>query len=143
MIKVHEKLCDYLKQEITCKQRDDCIEVNLPFLDMMNDHIALYVKCRGDSFVVTDDGYVANELYLKGVKPEGFLFDPNTNHQPHWCFLHRDNVKLFDGALEIKATAEEVPDAIITLAQTMMNIYSACSYATDNPFRVSRGIKKP
>lgn len=42
-------------------------EVTTPFFDRHNDHLQIYVKKTDDRFILTDDGYVLNDLEYSGV----------------------------------------------------------------------------
>ncbi len=58
----------WLKDKTTLRQIGDWIEITTPYIDRHNDHIQIYAKRRDGSFVLTDDGYVLQDLEQSGCK---------------------------------------------------------------------------
>ncbi|MFZ5825499.1 MAG: DUF1828 domain-containing protein [Bacillota bacterium] len=57
---------DWLKSTITVKDLDGWSQNSTPFLDRHNDYLQIYVKADGDSFLLTDDGFVLADLSASG-----------------------------------------------------------------------------
>ena len=60
----------WLRDSISVAPIGDAFEITTPFLDRHNDHIQIYVRQEGDSFVLTDDGYVLADLRQSGCTLE-------------------------------------------------------------------------
>lgn len=58
----------WLKDRTTLRQIKDWVEITTPYLDRHNDHIQIYAKRRDGGFVLTDDGYVLQDLEQSGCK---------------------------------------------------------------------------
>ena len=58
----------WLKDKTILRQVQDWVEITTPYLDRHNDHIQIYAKRRNGSFVLTDDGYVLQDLEQSGCK---------------------------------------------------------------------------
>jgi len=65
----HDLVTSYLqwhRQNITVRDVDGWVQITAPFLDRHNDHIQIYVRSDGDNFILTDDGYIINDLLASG-----------------------------------------------------------------------------
>ena len=49
----------------------DCVEVTTPYLDRHNDSLQIYVKAISGGFVLSDDGYILDDLAMSGVEIAG------------------------------------------------------------------------
>ncbi len=58
----------WLKEKTTLTKIKDWIEITTPYIDRHNDYIQIYIKKSKDSFILTDDGYIINDLLLSGIK---------------------------------------------------------------------------
>ncbi len=58
----------WLRDKTTLRQINDWVEITTPYLDRHNDHIQIYAKRRDRGFVLSDDGYVLQDLELSGCK---------------------------------------------------------------------------
>jgi len=58
----------WLRDKTTLRQINDWVEITTPYLDRHNDHIQIYAKRRDGGFVLSDDGYVLQDLELSGCK---------------------------------------------------------------------------
>ncbi len=56
----------WLKDKTTLRQIDDWVEITTPHLDRHNDYIQIYAAARGGEFLLTDDGYILDDLELSG-----------------------------------------------------------------------------
>jgi hypothetical protein len=69
---------DWLRDKTTLRQIKDSVEITTPYLDRHNDYIQIYAKRRDGGFVLTDDGYVLQDLEQSGcnldsAKRQGLL----------------------------------------------------------------------
>lgn len=57
----------WLKDKTQVRQiRDAWVEVTTPHLDRNNDYLQIYIKKEDDTYVMTDDGYIINDLEMSG-----------------------------------------------------------------------------
>ena len=57
---------DWLKDKTTLRQINDWYEITTPHLDRHNDYIQIYARQSGDNFILTDDGYILDDLEMSG-----------------------------------------------------------------------------
>ncbi len=57
---------NWLKSNIQWKEINGFLEISTPFLDRHNDHLQIYVKEEGAKYILTDDGYILNDLMMSG-----------------------------------------------------------------------------
>ncbi len=87
-----EQYSSWLKERTHLRELDDCVEITTPYLDRHNDYLQIYAKRAEGGFVLTDDGYVLDDLDLSGCKIDtpkrqavfratlnGFGVEPNGN----------------------------------------------------------------
>lgn len=104
------------------------IEVTTPFVDMHHDFIQLYfIKESNNSFKITDDGHILNELAMLGIdiknsqKRSDFfqtsfnLFGVKYNEKTNELFVAFSNVR-------------DYPEQQDRLIQCLLRISSMCSY---------------
>ena len=63
-----EKYLEWLRDEITFRQRDQTVEVTAPFLDRHNDYIQFFAKREKNGLLLTDHGYTIADLEMCGCK---------------------------------------------------------------------------
>jgi len=73
MIEEIQKLLDdymaWLKDKTTLRQiNNDWVEITTPYLDRHNDCLQIYAKKQNNGFVLTDDGYIIDDLLQSGCK---------------------------------------------------------------------------
>ena len=61
----------WLKSEITFKQIGEYYKITTPYLDTANDYLEIYVKQEKDNIFFSDDGYIINNLEMRGIKLTG------------------------------------------------------------------------
>jgi hypothetical protein len=66
--KLLNKYVDWLKDKTTLREVRDWVEITSPYLDRHNDYLQIYVKKQGTGYVLTDDGYVIDDLLQSGCK---------------------------------------------------------------------------
>lgn len=112
-----EKYLDWLRDEITFRQRGQTVEVTAPFLDRHNDYIQFYAKRDKSGLLLTDHGYTIADLEMSG------------------CTLHTDKrqalltaalrgfgVCLVDGELCVKATVNDYARKKHRLLQAILTV---------------------
>lgn len=61
-----ESYLAWVKARLTSETIGDWIRLTTPFLDRHNDFMEIFVKVDGDRLILTDDGYVLNDLEQSG-----------------------------------------------------------------------------
>jgi hypothetical protein len=65
-----EQYTAWLKDKTALRQVENWVEITTPYLDRHNDYLQIYVQRKNGDYVLTDDGYVLQELELSGCKLE-------------------------------------------------------------------------
>ena len=60
----------WLKDKTVLRQIDQWVEITTPYLDRHNDYIQIYAKPANGGFMLTDDGYIIDDLEQSGCKLE-------------------------------------------------------------------------
>ena len=58
----------WLKDKTVLNQIDQWVEITTPYLDRHNDYVQIYVKKDDEGFLLTDDGYIMDDLKQSGCK---------------------------------------------------------------------------
>jgi hypothetical protein len=67
--KMVEQYINWLKDKTTLKQVDDnWVQITTPYLDRHNDCLQIYTKKQNSGYIITDDGYIINDLLNSGCK---------------------------------------------------------------------------
>jgi hypothetical protein len=107
----------WLKDRTTLRQINDWIEITTPYLDRHNDHIQIYAKCRDGGFVLTDDGYVLQDLEQSGCK-----IDSARRQGLLKMTLNGFGVQLNNQALEVHASPDNFALRKHNLVQTVLAV---------------------
>jgi len=74
MIEEIDRLLDdyraWLKDKTTLRQIEDWVEITTPYLDRHNDYLQIYARRSNGGFLLTDDGYILNDLRHSGCALE-------------------------------------------------------------------------
>jgi len=60
----------WLGSKTTLRQAADWIGITTPYLDRHNDYLQIYARRQNGNYILTDDGYILDELELSGCKLE-------------------------------------------------------------------------
>jgi hypothetical protein len=107
----------WLRSKTTLRQVADWIEITTPYLDRHNDYLQIYARRQNGNYILTDDGYVLDELELSGCKlesPKRLALLQMT--------LNGFGVKLVDGAMEVRASKDDFPMRKHNLVQAMLAV---------------------
>ena len=107
----------WLKSKTTLRQVADWIEITTPYLDRHNDYLQIYARRQNGNYILTDDGYVLDELELSGCKlesPKRLALLQMT--------LNGFGVKLVDGVMEVRASKDDFPMRKHNLVQAMLAV---------------------
>lgn len=107
----------WLGSKITLRQVADWIEITTPYLDRNNDYLQIYARIQNGSYILTDDGYILDELELSGCKLES----PKRAALLEMT-LNGFGVKLVNGAMEVRASKDDFPLRKHNLVQAMLAV---------------------
>ena len=62
---------DWLRDKTSLRELNDWVEITTPYMDRHNDLLQIYARRAGDGFVLTDDGYILDDLEQSGYRLEG------------------------------------------------------------------------
>lgn len=112
-----EKYLDWLRDEITFRQRGQTVAITAPFLDRQNDYIQFYAKRDTGGFLLTDHGYTISDLEMCGCQ-----LDTPKRQALLKATLNGFGVCLVEGELCVKATAGDYARKKHRLLQAMLAV---------------------
>jgi hypothetical protein len=107
----------WLRDKTSLRQVKDWIEITTPYLDRHNDYLQIYVRKEDGQFLLTDDGYILEDLELSGCKLES----PKRQQLLH-ITLNGFGVDLTEGTLQIRASADNFALRKHNLVQAMLAV---------------------
>lgn len=117
---IHSLLDQYskwLRDQTTLRSVGDSVEVTTPYLDRHNDHLQIYVRSLGDSFILSDDGYILNDLAMSGIEIKG-----SRRESVLETTLRGFGVNRKSRSLEVHATASDFAVQKHNLVQAMIAV---------------------
>lgn len=107
----------WLRDKTTLRQVKDWIEITTPYLDRHNDLLQIYARRRDGGFILTDDGYVLQDLEQSGCK-----LDSPKRQALLKLTLNGFGVQINNQALEVHASPENFPLRKHNLVQAMLAV---------------------
>jgi hypothetical protein len=107
----------WLKDKTTLRQVKDWIEITTPYLDRHNDYIQIYARKENGQFLLTDDGYILEDLELSGCKLESPKRQKLLRVTLNGFGVHENK-----GSLEIRASAQNFALRKHNLLQAMLAV---------------------
>ena len=107
-----------LKDKTVLNQIDQWVEITTPYLDRHNDYLQIYVKKTKGGFLLTDDGYIMDDLKQSGCK-----LDSHKNQELLQMTLNGFGVKKDGNELQVHASAESFASCKHNLLQAMLAIH--------------------
>ncbi|MCK4625916.1 MAG: DUF1829 domain-containing protein [Phycisphaerae bacterium] len=122
MIDEIRKLLDdyvaWLKDKTTLRQApDNWVEITTPYLDRHNDYLQIYVRKHNGGFLLTDDGYIIEDLKHSGCK-----LDSPKRQDLLRMTLAGFGVQNNEGRLEIPSAGENFAIRKHNLVQAMLAV---------------------
>jgi hypothetical protein len=117
---IHTLMDEYsrwLRDKTALRDLKEWVEITTPHLDRHNDHLQMYVKKEGEGFLLSDDGYIINDLEMSGCD----LRSPK-RQEVLKVILNGHGVQLADDALQVRATRENFPLRKHSLTQAMLAV---------------------
>ena len=107
----------WLRDKTTLRQVEEWIEITTPYLDRHNDCLQIYARRADGGFVLTDDGYIIEDLEQSGCKIDGgrrrTLLDMT---------LNGFGVQINETALEVHASHDNFALRKHNLVQAMLAV---------------------
>jgi hypothetical protein len=108
----------WLKDKTTLRQAPgDWVEITTPYLDRHNDYLQIYAKKNNGAFLLTDDGYVIEDLVQSGCK-----LDSPKRQDLLRVTLAGFGVANHGGALEVHASPDNFAIRKHNLIQAMLAV---------------------
>lgn len=107
----------WLRDRTTLRQINDWVEITTPYLDRHNDYLQIYAKRRDGGFVLTDDGYILQDLEQSGCK-----IDSARRQSLLKMTLNGFGVQMNNKALEVHASPDNFALRKHNLVQTMLAV---------------------
>jgi len=105
----------WLKDKTTLRQLNDWIEITTPYLDRHNDYLQIYAKRQNAGYLLTDDGYV-----LQDLEQSGCSLDSDKRQALLKMTLNGFGVQLNNGALQVHASKDNFALRKHNLVQAML-----------------------
>ena len=107
----------WLRGRTSLRQVGDCIEITTPYLDRHNDCFQIYVKRENGQFVLTNDGYVVEDLEMSGCR-----IDSPKRQDLFKMTLDGFGVEANGKALEVRASPDNLALRKHNLVQAMLAV---------------------
>jgi hypothetical protein len=107
----------WLKDKTVLRQVKDWVEITTPYLDRHNDYLQIYAKRQNGGYLLTDDGYVLEDLEQTGCKLESAKRQALLR-----ITLNGFGVQANEGRLEIHASRDNFALRKHNLIQAMLAV---------------------
>ena len=107
----------WLKDKTVLRQVKDFVEITTPYLDRHNDYLQIYAKRQNGAYLLTDDGYVLDDLEQSGCKLESAKRQALLK-----ITLNGFGVQMNEGHLEIHASPDNFALRKHNLIQAMLAV---------------------
>jgi hypothetical protein len=107
----------WLRSKTSLREVDGWIEITTPYLDRHNDYLQIYVRRQNGSYILTDEGYILDDLKQSGCK-----LDSPKRASLLQMTLNGFGIKLAEGALEVRASPEDFALRKHNLIQAMLAV---------------------
>lgn len=108
----------WLRDKTTLREVGEWIEITTPYLDRHNDCLQIYAKPADGGFVLTDDGYIIEDLEQSGCK----VVDSGRRRALLDTTLNGFGVQINRTALEVRASREDFALRKHNLVQAMLAV---------------------
>ena len=107
----------WLRDRTGLREIGDWIEITTPYLDRHNDCLQIYAKRSNGGFVLTDDGYIVNDLEQSGCK-----IDSGKRRELLKTILNGFGVQIIEKTLEVRASSDNFALRKHNLIQAMLAV---------------------
>jgi len=109
---------EWLKDRTVLRQVDDnWVEITTPYLDRHNDYLQIYAGRDNNGFLLTDDGYIIQDLEQSGCS-----LDTAKRRELLDTTLNGFGVRLYDQALQVHASPDNFAVRKHNLVQAMLAV---------------------
>jgi hypothetical protein len=115
----------WLKEKTQVREVEDWVEITTPYLDRHNDYLQIYAQRHGTEYILTDAGYILQDLEQSGCK-----LDTPKRKALLMMTLNGFGVKLNGDMLEVHASAANFAPSKHNLIQAMLAVNDLFSLAT-------------
>lgn len=107
----------WLKDKTMLRQVNGWVEITTPYMDRHNDYLQIYVKKEKGGFLLTDDGYIIEDLQRSGCK-----LDSPKRQELLKMTLNGFGVQLDGNGLVVNASSENFALRKHNLVQAMLAV---------------------
>lgn len=107
----------WLREKTVLREVNDWVEITTPYLDRHNDYLQIYAQRSNGDYVLTDDGYVLQDLLSSGC-----TLDSGKRQALLKMTLNGFGIGLADGRLEVKASTNNFAVRKHNLIQAMLAV---------------------
>lgn len=115
----------WLREKTQVRQVDEWVEITTPYLDRHNDYLQIYARRRNSDYILTDAGYILQDLELSGCK-----LDSPKRRALLTMTLNGFGVKLNGDRLEVHTSAASFAPGKHNLIQAMLAVNDLFGLAT-------------
>ncbi|MFA5183727.1 MAG: DUF1829 domain-containing protein [Syntrophales bacterium] len=115
--KLLDHYINWVKDNTKIRKVEDWVEITTPYVDRHNDYLQIYVKRDNSSLVLTDDGYIIQDLENSGCKLES-----KKRQDLLAMTLNGFGIKKVGNALEVEASRENFNFKKHNLIQAMLAV---------------------
>ena len=108
---------DWLRDKTSLRELNDWIEITTPYMDRHNDLLQIYAKRSGDGYLLTDDGYILDDLEQSGYRLEG-----NRRMGLLSLTLNGFGVQKIENELQVRVTSDTFARRKHNLLQAMLAV---------------------
>ena len=108
---------DWLKDKTSLREVRDWVEITTPYLDRHNDYLQIYARRENGGYVLTDDGYVLDDLAQSGC-----TLDTPKRQSLLTMTLNGFGVQANHGQLQVHASPENFMLRKHSLLQAMLAV---------------------
>src|ERR1035437_4674266 len=107
----------WLKDKTSLRQIKDWVEITTPYLDRHNDYLQIYARRDNGGFMLSDDGYILQDLEHSGCK-----LDTEKREALLKTTLNGYGIQVQNGNLQVHASEENFPLRKHNLVQAMLAV---------------------
>ena len=107
----------WIRSQTALREIDEWIEITTPYLDRHNDFLQIFVRSDNSEFLLTDDGYIIEDLRLSGC-----MIDTEKRQRLLKEIVNGYGIQEEDNVLQVRATSRTFPQKKHDLVQGMLAI---------------------
>lgn len=107
----------WLRDKTSLRELNDWIEITTPYMDRHNDLLQIYAKRSDNGYLLTDDGYVLDDLVQSGYRLEG-----DRRMGLLTLTLNGFGVQKVDNELQVRVTTDNFARRKHNLLQAMLAV---------------------